>query len=81
MTPTKVQFGKSKELKKAGATRMGTNTWVGERLHELKACLQATVIDPEYVAQKYKDLPQDGEVRLPRHPAAAGETCRARAGS
>ena len=25
--PATEQFGKSKELKKAGATRMGTNTW------------------------------------------------------
>ena len=31
---------KSCELKRAGATRMGTNTWVGERLLELKSCLQ-----------------------------------------
>ena len=53
---------KSKELKKAGATRMGTNTWVGERLNEVKACLQASVVDPEYVAQKYKDLPSDADV-------------------
>lgn len=56
------KFGKSKELKKAGATRMGTNTFVGERLVELHTCLQETVIDPQYVAQKYKDLPPDQDV-------------------
>ena len=47
--------GQSKELKKAGATRMGSNTFVGERLEELKACLQATVVDARYVAEKYED--------------------------
>lgn len=57
----RAQFGKSKELKKAGATRMGTNTFVGERLEEVKACLQATMVDPEYVKQGYKDLPADAE--------------------
>jgi hypothetical protein len=50
--------GKSCELKKAGATRMGTNTFVGERLEKLKGSLQQTVVDPEYVKQNYKDLPQ-----------------------
>ena len=54
-------FGKSKELKKAGATRMGTNTWVGERLCELKNCLQQVVFDPAYIAENYKDLPTDVE--------------------
>ena len=33
---TKAIFSKAKVLKKAGATRMGTNTFVGERLEELK---------------------------------------------
>lgn len=51
--------GKSCELKKAGATRMGTNTFVGERLEELKGCLQQTVVDPEYVKENYKDLPAE----------------------
>ena len=52
-------MGKSCELKKAGATRMGTNTWVGERLLELKPCLQQTVVDPAYVGENYRDLPAD----------------------
>jgi hypothetical protein len=51
-----------KELRKAGGTRFGTNTLVGERLQEVKAPLQQTVVDPEYVAQKYKDLPDEVEV-------------------
>jgi hypothetical protein len=54
--------GRSKELKKAGATRMGTNTFVGERLEELKSCLQQTVVDPEYAKENYKDLPDDVEL-------------------
>ena len=37
------EIGKSCELKKAGATRMGTHTWVGERLLELQTSLQQTV--------------------------------------
>lgn len=57
----KAVLGKSCELKKAGATRMGTHTWVGERLQELKACLQQTVVDPSYVKMNYKDLPDDME--------------------
>ena len=58
---SKVQtlFGKSCELKKAGATRMGTNTWVGERLALLKSCLQQVVVDPDYIKENYKDLPTD----------------------
>eukprot|EP00966_Prymnesium_polylepis_P271801 6279502-Prymnesium_polylepis.1 len=40
---------------------MGTNSFVGERLIELKGSLQQTVVDPEYVAQNYKDLPADHE--------------------
>ena len=59
---TKAALGKSCELKKAGATRMGTNTFVGERLVELKGSLQQTVVDAQYVAQNYKDLPSDHEV-------------------
>ena len=54
--------GRSCELKKAGATRMGTNTWVGERLEELKGCLQQTVVDPAYMAEKFKDVPSDVDV-------------------
>jgi hypothetical protein len=53
--------GKTREVRKAGATRMGTNTFVGERLTELKGSLQLTVVDPEYVKQNYKDLPADHE--------------------
>ena len=53
--------GKSKELKKAGATRMGTNTFVGERLLELKSCLRQTVVDPVYEAENFKDLPDSVE--------------------
>lgn len=49
------KLGKAKELIKAGATRFGTNTLVGERLLELKGCLQATVVDEEYAAHNYKD--------------------------
>ena len=55
----KTQFGRSCELKKAGATRMGTNTGVGERLEEVKSCLQQVVVDPAYIAENYKDLPPD----------------------
>ena len=43
------------ELVKAAATRFGTHTLVGERLVQLKPCLQATVVDRDYVAKKYKD--------------------------
>lgn len=49
------KLGRQKELVKAGATRFGTHTLVGERLQELKPALQATVVDPEYVAKQYKD--------------------------
>eukprot|EP00966_Prymnesium_polylepis_P263740 6093272-Prymnesium_polylepis.1 len=58
----KAALGKSCELRKAGATRMGTNTFVGERLLKLKGSLQQTVVDPQYVAQGYKDLPPEQEV-------------------
>ena len=40
---------------------MGTHTWVGERLLELKGCLQQTVVDTSYVKENYKDLPTDYE--------------------
>lgn len=53
---------KSCELKKAGATRMGTHTWVGERLEELKGCLQQSVVDPAYLAENYKDGPADVDI-------------------
>lgn len=55
-------LGKSKELVKAGATRFGTHTLVGERLMELKNALQQTVFDSNYVAEKYKDLPDNMEL-------------------
>ena len=55
-------FNRTKELVKAGGTRFGTNTLVGQRLLELKPALQQTVVDPDYVAQKYQDLPDDVEV-------------------
>ena len=48
-------FGHSKELIKAAATRFGTNTMVGQRLLDLRQALQSTVVDEEYVKQKYKD--------------------------
>lgn len=51
----KSKLGKAKELVKAGATRFGTHTLVGQRLLELKSSLQATVVDDEYVAQNYTD--------------------------
>ena len=49
------RFGHSKELIKAAATRFGTNTIVGQRLLDLRQPLQSTVVDEEYVKQKYKD--------------------------
>ena len=54
--------GKTKELKKAGATRMGSHTFVGERLEELKGCLQATVVDPRYTAENYADKNDEREI-------------------
>ena len=66
----KQTLGKSCELKKAGATRMGTNTWVGERLVELRSCLQQAVVDPAFIAENYKDLPADFDMvngeKIPR---------------
>lgn len=54
-------LGRSCELIKAGATRFGTNTLVGERLKKLKAALQQTVVDPAYVKEGYKDKGDDRE--------------------
>lgn len=53
---------KSCELVKAGATRFGTHTLVGERLLELKGALQASVVDPEYVKENYKDKASEQEM-------------------
>lgn len=58
---TKVMFGRTKELVKAGATRFGTHTLVGERLLELKAVLQQTVVDTEYMSQGYADRADEQE--------------------
>ena len=58
---TRAMLGSACELVKAGATRMGTHTLVGERLLKLKGPLQRTVVDPEYVAQKYKDAKDSEE--------------------
>lgn len=69
------KLGKAKELVKAGATRFGTNTLVGERLLELKACLQATVVDEEYAAQNYKDKGNTEE------ETAAGKLVRSNKGA
>ena len=54
--------GATKELKKAGATRMGSNTFVGARLEEVKGCLQETVVDARYTAEKYEDKGDEREV-------------------
>ena len=43
------------ELIKAASTRFGTHTLVGERLLRLQPALQATVVDKDYAAKKYKD--------------------------
>lgn len=45
------------QLVKAGATRFGTNTLVGARLLQLRNVLQCTVMDEDYVKQKYVDKP------------------------
>ena len=55
-------YGKTRELVKAGGTRFGTNTLVGSRLMELETPMQQTVVDPDYVAQNYKDLPDDQDI-------------------
>lgn len=52
---TKNLLKKSLELKKAAATRFGSHTLVGERQLELKNCLQAAIVHPDYVSQGYKD--------------------------
>lgn len=52
---------KSLGLVKACATRMGTHTLVGDRLLQLQPALQATVVDAAYVAEKYKDLPDEAQ--------------------
>lgn len=49
------QFGKRRELVKAGETRFGTHTLVGERLLSLQTALQQTIYDPDYVKENYKD--------------------------
>ena len=59
----RAQFtGKTKELKKAGATRMGSHTFVGERLEEVKVCLQQTVVDERYTAEGYEDRGDEREI-------------------
>lgn len=55
------RMGKSCELIRAAATRFGSNTNVGERLLHLRNCLEQTIVDPEYVKEGYKDLPEDFE--------------------
>lgn len=52
---TREKLGKTCELVKAGATRFGTNTLVGERLLKLKSILQQTVVQDDYVKENYKD--------------------------
>jgi hypothetical protein len=58
---TKSMLGKGLELVKAGATRFGTHTLVGERLLKLQGPLQRTVVLPEYLAHKYKDAGDSAE--------------------
>ena len=59
----RAQFkGKTKELKKAGATRMGSHTFVGERLEEVKVSLQETVVDSRYTAEGYEDRGDEREL-------------------
>lgn len=43
---------------------MGTHTFVGERLQQLKGCLQSAVVNPEYIKENYKDLPADHEISI-----------------
>lgn len=54
---TKNILKKSLELRRAAATRFGTNTLVGARQLELKSSLQASVVSEEYQKMQYKDLP------------------------
>ena len=71
----KTTLGKACELVKAGATRFGTHTLVGERLMQLKPALQATVVDAEYVAQNYKDKANTEEM------TGSGKTVRSNKGA
>jgi hypothetical protein len=57
----RAMLGSACELVKAGATRFGTHTLVGERLLKLKGALQRTVVDPAYVGHKYKDAKDSEE--------------------
>ena len=68
---TKEKLGKAKEIVKAGATRFGTNTLVGERLLELKPALQATVVDTDYVANNSSTRTRS----TARRPRARGRPC------
>lgn len=69
------KLGKAKELVRAAATRFGSNTLVGERLLELKASLQATVVDAEYAAKNYKDAANTEEA------TGTGKTVRSNKGA
>lgn len=51
---TKQLLGKSLGLVKAGETRFGTHTLVGERLLELQTPIQQSIYDPDYVKEGYK---------------------------
>ena len=41
---------------------MGSHTFVGERLEELKSSLQATVVDERYTAENYLDRSDEREI-------------------
>ena len=41
---------------------MGSHTFVGERLDELKSSLQATVVDQRYTAENYLDMSDKREI-------------------
>lgn len=58
---TKAALSKKVELIKAGATRFGSNTLVGERPLKLKPALQQTVVDQAYVKENYKDTCDSAE--------------------
>lgn len=58
---TQEVLGKSAELVKPAATRFGTHTYVGQRLLQLQLPLQQTVFDPAYIAEGYKDAPDEQE--------------------
>ena len=62
----KEAFGKSCELKKAGATRVGTNTFVGERLIELSNSLQQITCSAAWlwVVPQLKSKPLPKHLRL-----------------